>query len=222
MSLIYPRACEACEALLYKHEEMICNSCLMGLPKGNFHKHKNNIVLQILGGRVPVASAASLYVFEKGGKVQRLLHAIKYEGKQSLAIMLGKLLGNELKEVDGFCNADLIIPVPLHVNKLNKRGFNQSEVFSKGLSEALNIAVDANNLFRQTETSTQTRKRKYERWENVKNVFELKNKNALKNKHIVLVDDVITTGATIEAAWQALKEVDGIKLSLATIAFAEK
>lgn len=222
MSLIYPRSCEACETLLYKHEEMICNSCLMGLPKGNFHKNKNNVILQILGGRVPIVSATCLYVFEKGGKVQRLLHAVKYEGKQNLAIMMGELLGDELKEVEGFCNADLIIPIPLHVNKLKKRGFNQSEVFSKGLSKTLNIEVDANNLFRQTDTSTQTRKRKYERWENVKDVFELKNKTTLKNKHIVLVDDVITTGATIEAAWQALKEVEGIRVSLATIAFADK
>lgn len=222
MSLIYPRTCEACEALLYKHEEMVCNSCLTSLPKANFHQNENNQVLQMLGGRVPLTNAACLYVFEKGGRVQRLLHAIKYDGKQNLAILLGNFMGEELKNNTCYSEADLIVPIPLHKNKLKSRGFNQSELFAKGLGESLGIKTNTTNIYRNIETATQTRKRKYERWENVEGVFKIIDPAVFKNKKIVLVDDVITTGATIEAAWLALKEIEGLSVSLATIAFAEK
>jgi ComF family protein len=222
LSLIYPRFCEACDGLLYKHESFMCNTCLISLPKSNYHQNPNNPIIQALSGRMPLVNATSLYVFEKQGKVQKLLHTLKYENQQALGSFLGETLYEDLKTQGFFESIDFIVPVPLHQNKLETRGYNQSECFAKGISDKSEIALDTITLLRETETSTQTKKRKYERWENVKNVFSLSSLETFKNKHILLVDDVVTTGATIEAVWQALKEVEGIKVSIASIAFATK
>ncbi len=222
LSLIYPRQCEACERILFRHEKMLCNKCLLTLPKSNFHLNKNNPILQTMAGRVPLLNASALYVFEKGGRVQKLLHAIKYENQKKLAFMLGQMAAEEVKNDVVFASADFLIPVPLHYKKLKSRGFNQSEVFAQGISEVLRIPLNTKSVIRQTESATQTKKRKYERWENVAGIFALQEKNSLSNKHLVLVDDVVTTGATIEALWQAIKEIEGIRVSLISIAFANK
>jgi ComF family protein len=222
LSLIYPRFCEACNELLYKHESLICNKCIVTLPKSHFHKDPNNPIYQALGGRILLQNATSLFVFEKEGKVQALLHALKYDNQQALGVLLGELLFKDIQHSGFFESVDVIVPVPLHKNKLQLRGYNQSECFAKGIAQAADMALDHTTLIREQETSTQTKKKKYERWENVKNVFALTSAEAFENKHILLVDDVITTGATIEAAWQALKDVKGIRVSLASIAFANK
>lgn len=222
LSLIYPRYCEACDALLYKHEEALCTHCILTLPKSGFHKSTDNPVIKILTGRVPLKQCACLYVFEKGGKVQQLLHHIKYEKQKELALKLGKILSEELKNDTLINGTDVIVPVPLHSEKLKQRGYNQSEWFAKGLQEGLGKPLNATNLLRVKKSSTQTRKRKYERWENVQGVFELQTPSLFENKHILLVDDVITTGATLEAAWEAFKNIERITVSVAAIAFAEK
>lgn len=222
LSLIYPRFCEACDGLLFKHELFVCNKCLLSLPKSNFYKDPNNPVLLALGGRIPLKNASSLYVFEKQGKVQKLLHALKYENQQALGVFLGETFYTDLSVSSFFETIDLIVPVPLHQTKLKLRGFNQSDCFAKGIAQKSGIALNTTNLWRQKETSTQTKKKKYERWENVNNVFALNSLKEFENKHILLVDDVITTGATIEAVWQSLKDVEGISVSLASIAYATK
>lgn len=176
----------------------------------------------MFAGRVPFTDVLSFYVFEKSGKVQRLLHNIKYQDQKELALFLGKQYAKELLK-DGFAiHFDTIIPVPLHKNKLKQRGFNQSEWFAKGLSEELKIPLDTLSMTRPTETSTQTKKRKYERWENVEGIFKINDPAHLSGKHVLIVDDVITTGATIEAAWLALKEVRDVKVSVASLAFAAR
>jgi ComF family protein len=222
LSLIYPRYCEACEALLYKHERVICNKCALGLPKSNFHLNNKNPIVMALGGRVPLQGASSLFVFEKDGKVQNLLHALKYENQQIIGELMGQTFYKDLKNSGFFEGIEFVIPIPLHKKKQKARGYNQSECFAKGISEKSGIPLDTINFTREVETSTQTKKGKAERWANVKDAFSLKDVEAFKNKHILLVDDVITTGATIEGAWQALKDVEGIKISVASIAYAAK
>jgi ComF family protein len=222
LSLIYPRYCEACERLLYKHENMICSHCLIDLPKSDFHILPNNPVSLALAGRVPLEHTAVLYVFEKGGRVQNLLHAIKYEGQSKLAVKLGNLLGEGIKNREEFSSVDYFVPIPLHPDKLKKRGYNQSEAFATGLHHVLKTPISNKQLLRIRNSATQTRKHKFERWENVDGIFTVQQPENFENKHVLLVDDVITTGATLEAAWQALKDIKGIRVSVAAIAFAEK
>ncbi len=222
MSLIYPRRCEACVNNLFKHETFICNRCKLNLPKSNYHQGTQNELSQTFAGRVPLEKSLCFYIFEKSGKVQRLLHAIKYQGQKELAQYLGTLYAQELLKEKVLSEIDLVIPIPLHKKKLKTRGFNQSEWFAKGLAEALEKPLNTTLVERVQETSTQTKKKKYQRWENVEGIFKLKDKVTLANKHILLVDDVITTGATIEAAWMALKDTEGIKISVISIAFAAR
>lgn len=222
LSLIYPRHCEACANSLFKHETFICNHCRLNLPKSNYHKNTENELTRTFAGRVPLQNSLCFYLFEKNGKVQKLLHAIKYQNQKELALFVGSLYAKDLEKEKPINDFDVIVPIPLHRKKLKVRGFNQSEWFAKGLAGVLKKPLDISSFERAQETSTQTKKKKYQRWENVEGIFSLKNKQAFINKHILLVDDVITTGATIEAAWMALKDVEGVKISVASIAFAER
>ena len=222
MSLIYPRHCEACANGLFKHEIYICNHCKLNLPKSNYHKNEHNELSQTFAGRVPLSNSLCFYLFEKSGKVQKLLHAIKYQDQKELARFIGDLYAQELVKTTINDDVNVIIPVPLHKKKLKQRGYNQSEWFARGLANVLEKPLDVNSFERVHETSTQTKKKKYQRWENVEGIFKIKDHSALVNKHVLLVDDVITTGATIEAAWLALKDIEGIKISVASIAFAAR
>jgi ComF family protein len=220
LSLIYPVCCEACGAELYNHEKHLCNLCRVSLPKSNFHIHDDNPVMRAFAGRFPLAHAFSYFIYEKSGKVQQLIHTIKYHGKKELAEYLGQLYGQELLQSGIAYYVDTVVPVPLHRNKLKARGFNQSEWFARGLATGLGKKLNVTALNRIRETSTQTRKKKFERWENVEGIFELTRPDEFKDSHVLLVDDVITTGATLEAAWQALQRAEGITISVASIAFA--
>lgn len=222
MSLIYPRFCEACGRHLFQHEKYICRFCYLNLPKSSFHLNKINSVSLALAGRVPLEQVLCLYLFEKKGRVQQLIHAIKYQNQKELAVYLGEVLGREFTLSGNTHLFDLIIPIPLHKNKLKKRGYNQSEFFSKGLSKGLKCQLLNDTLIRISDSATQTRKKKFERWENVEGIFKINAPEKLKNKHVLIVDDVITTGATIDSAWQSIKEIEGVKVSVACIAFARK
>lgn len=201
---------------------MVCNYCYVNLPKSNFHLQENSELDKVFYGRVPINAAGSFYVFEKSGRVQQLLHQIKYKGNKMLARQLGSWYAHSLKDDTKFSNSHLIIPVPLHPKKLKQRGFNQSEEFAIGLSEVWNIPVIINNLVRTDFTSTQTKKRKFERWENVKDKFILNDPGSLNGKAIILVDDVITTGATIDACYQALSKAEGVRINVLSLAYASK
>lgn len=222
LSLIYPRHCEACSRNLYRHERYLCTHCRITLPRSNYHKLAASPLYMTFAGRVPLIMACSYLLYEKSGKVQKLLHAIKYQDQRELAVHLGKLYAEDLASAKTFSAVDLIIPVPLHHTKFKSRGFNQSEQFALGLASGLNKDISTHYLKRVKETSTQTRKKKYERWENVEGIFEVQESQALYGKHVLLVDDVITTGATIEASWQAMRKVEDIKISVASIAFADR
>jgi competence protein ComFC len=221
MSLIYPRSCEACGQPLFRHERLICNLCILRLPKSDFHLKYPNTLSQTLGGRVPLEKTLCLYVFEKSGKVQRMVHAIKYQGQKELAILLGNMLAKEYMHPGNEISFDSIVPVPLHPKKEKLRGYNQSVEFAKGISEVFKRPLHDDILIRVKESATQTRKKKFDRWENVEGIFALRDKGAFQNQHVLLVDDVVTTGATVDAAWQCLKEVEGLKISIACLAFAK-
>lgn len=220
ITLVYPRNCIACGNSLFKHEEQVCNYCYVHLPKSNFHVHKDNPVAKLFYGRVPLQLAGSFYIFQKTGSIQKILHAIKYKGNRELAALMGRWYAEDLSVAEELNSADLIIPVPLHTKKQKQRGYNQSEEFAKGLSEKLNKPLNTTCLRRKEFTSTQTQKSKFERWQNVEDVFEVKDVQLLINKHVILVDDVITTGATLEACCHQLQDVEGIKISVLSIAYA--
>ena len=222
LALIYPRNCVSCGNSLFKHEEQVCNYCYTNLPKTNFHKQQRNPVDALFYGRTPLLLASSFYLFTKKGSIQKILHAIKYKHNKDLAVLVGKWYAEDLKTNDIISKADFIIPVPLHSKKFKIRGYNQSEEFARGLAEGLQIPLNTSVLIRKEFTETQTKKSKYERWENVEEVFELIAPETFKNKHVIIVDDVITTGATIEACCQLLQQIEEIQISVLSIAYADK
>lgn len=219
-SLIYPNNCLACGNNLFRNEHIICTSCLFHLPKTNYHLEKDNPISQTFWGRTQINTAAAYYYFSKAGKVQHLVHQLKYKGKKEVGIYIGELYGKELMNTESFGKTDVIIPVPLHPKKEKKRGFNQSEVFAIGLSSSMKLPIDTTSLIRTFASETQTKKTRFKRWENVKEIFSLQDAEKLKNKHILLVDDVITTGATIEACANLLNTIEGVTINIASIAVA--
>ncbi len=218
-SLIYPRVCNACSKSLFKHEYLICNLCYVSLPKTNFHLNNDNPVQKIFYGRADVKLAASFLLFQKKGSVQKMLHALKYKSKPEVGQLLGKWYGADLKKSQVFSTCDYIIPVPLHKKRARKRGYNQSEYFAKGLSDELNIPVLTDVLLKKHFTETQTYKTREERWQNTLNSFEIKNSEIIKGSTILLVDDVITTGATTEACILQLQETSNATIYVASIAY---
>jgi len=220
ISLLFPKICAACGNSLWKQEETVCLSCEFHLPRTNFHLALGNPVSQLFWGRVNLESAAAFLYFNKGNKVQRLIHQLKYKGRKDIGIYLGRQYGQHLKFSPFFQTVQLIVPVPLHPKKLLQRGYNQSEQFAIGLGETMRIPVDPYAICRKKETETQTKKSRFRRWQNVAEVFDVTNPATMEMKHVLLVDDVITTGATLESCIHALSSIPGIRISVATIAAA--
>jgi ComF family protein len=221
VSLLLPELCAACRENLVANEDLICTDCRFNLPFTNFHLQPDNIVAQQFWGKIPLQAAYALYYFAKGGKIQNLMHQFKYKGVKQIGNLLGNIAGGQLNKNDVFSAVDLIVPVPLHKKRMLQRGYNQSACFAEGLAEKLNATVEVNNLVRETATETQTHKSRFARFENMQEVFTIKNPERLINKHVLLVDDVITTGSTLEACGAELLKIKGLKLSIATIAYAE-
>lgn len=218
--LVYPELCVSCDKPLNTGEKCLCTSCRFHLPKTNFHLEEVNPIIKHFWGKVKVEAAAAYFLFTKGEKVQHLIHQLKYRKRKDIGVFLGELYGYDLKKSAVFSTVDVIIPVPLHPKKLRKRGYNQSECFAEGLSQSLKVPYDVRSLKRKKETQTQTRKHRFERFENVNNVFSVTKPEQLKGKHILLVDDVITTGSTLVACAEALLAVPGTKVSIVAIAYA--
>lgn len=216
--LIFPSHCEACDNVLYKNEEIICTKCLYELPRNNFSSDADNSILNLFAGRLPLKSAVALFSFQKESKFRKLLHKLKYKNKPEIGILLGMELGAEMQKSNNFNDIDFIVPVPLHPNRQKQRGYNQSEMIAIGIAKILNINISIDNFIRNEETTTQTKKTKEERWQNVAGKFLIKDENIFKNKHILLVDDVLTTGATLEACGEFFVKIDNLKLSIAVLA----
>jgi ComF family protein len=194
-------------------------SCQFSLPRTNYHLDKENPLTKVFWGRVDVQNAAAFYFFKKKGKVQNLLHHLKYKGVKEVGERIGELYGFDLLKSDWLEDIDYIIPVPLHPKKMKKRGYNQSEYFAKGLSKSTNKKLETTVLYRNKHSDTQTKKSRFNRWENVSEIFDVNNAELIAGKHILLVDDVVTTGATIEASVQALQKAN-CSVSIVAIATA--
>lgn len=217
--LFFPDTCYTCESVLQDGENHLCTNCLHELPLTNFCTEKDNIIEKIFYGRIPLQAATTLFYFHKKGNVQKLIHQLKYKGNQNIGQFSGNWLGENIMQSNRFDKIDCIIPVPLHPKKLKQRGYNQLTVFGNSLSNILNKPFYDDILLRKEHNEAQAFKKLSERSEVKDNIFEIINSDKIKNKHILLIDDVITTGATLESCSISILKVAGTKISLATIAY---
>lgn len=221
INLFFPQICEACKLPLKDNEKVVCVSCRHELPITNFHFENNDAVKKVLYGRAELENATALLHFSKKGLVQELLHNLKYRGHEQIGEFLGDWLGAELKTVENYRNINVVIPVPIHKNKRRERGYNQVTKFGKAIAYALNCDYREDALKKVERTKTQVFKDRVTRFDDAKKRFAVGNFSNLENKHILLVDDIITTGATIENCVALLKTIEGAKISVATMAIAE-
>jgi ComF family protein len=220
LSLLFPRLCCGCGIPLVRNESVICTDCYLSIPKTNYHLTPGNPVSQLFWGRCTIEKAAAFSFYTKGSRIRRIIHKLKYDGLTDAGLLMGKIYATGLTE-SGFLNdIDLIIPVPLHPSKKRKRGFNQCDYICDGISGISGIPVNRTSLIRVTRSDTQTRKSRYDRWLNVEGIFEVKGEEELSGKHLLLVDDVITTGSTIEACANELLKVKDVKVSVIALAVA--
>lgn len=216
LSLIYPNVCLGCTKTLLKGEELICMECRVNLPKANYHRYQENPLFVRVSTNNRVRSATAFLKFQKRGIVQKLLHALKYKGRSDLGIRLGTWYGHELNTVKP--QIDYIIPVPLHHLKEKKRGYNQAQKIALGLSSSLNIPILEDAIVRSRNTNSQTRKSKVERVQNVEGIYESIKDDSIQNKSLLLVDDVITTGATTGSLIDLLSEKGAKEIHIACLA----
>lgn len=220
--LFYPRVCNGCGGELVTGEQFICLNCYEALQPTFLAAKQDNSLWRNLSVRMPIASATAMFYFNKDGIIQNLLHQLKYKGKRDLGIHLGKEYGRYLLQYDFFKSIDVVIPVPLHATKQKQRGYNQSELLAKGMAASLNASVNTKCLVRKVYTETQTHKNREERWQNVMDAFALQDGAQLKGKHVLIIDDVLTTGATMEACVKTLSEIEGVTISIASLAYTDE
>lgn len=212
--------CVACGRRLVTQERYLCLHCMEDLPRTRFHADPANKVAQLFWGRVPVEHATAWLFFRKGSRYQRLVHYLKYKGLKEIGDEMGRLFGSELKG-SPFEEVEVVVPLPLHRKRERQRGYNQSEWIARGIADSLGIPLSVGNLVRSRITSTQTRKNRFERWQNVEGIFTVLRPQEYTGRHVLVVDDVVTTGATLEAAVVALRDAGSSRVSLATLACAE-
>lgn len=225
--MVYPVVCEGCNKPLVGGEQVLCIACAAMLPETRYHAEPENESVLRFAGRLPFVHATSLAYFTADGLLQHLMHGLKYAGKKDIGIYLGKRLGSAIAQArpmpggtEWLADIDLIVPVPLHPKKQYKRGYNQSMLIAEGISKTTGIPVDAHALERVRQTESQTKKTRTERLANMEEAFRIKPGTDLHGKHALLCDDVLTTGATLEACALALLKQETIKISIATIGIA--
>lgn len=221
IDIIYPKTCDACGEPLLGGEKLICTQCLVSLPHTNVHLNADVLIERRFWGKVNMAHTLAYLRFAKKSKVQKLLHQLKYKNKPELGVLLGELYGRDLKEAGFDKNIDLIIGVPLHIEKEKQRGYNQANCIAEGLSKALEVPYDTTVARKVLNTDTQTKKSRFERFMNVKDAFDITDKSKIAGKRIAIVDDVLTTGSTIEAFAEVLLQNGCVAVSVITIAIAD-
>lgn len=217
LDILFPNLCRSCKRPLNIGEEIICTSCRHKLPQTDYHLYKNNKVEKIFYGRSKIEFASSFLFFNKSGLTQNLIHSLKYRGHQEIGTLIGNWYGTKLKN-DTNISFDFIVPVPLHRHKENKRGYNQVDTFGKALAKIFDAKYSKSNLVRIYKSETQTKKSRFARWLNVKEIFNLNDSELFKNKRVLLIDDVVTTGATLDACCYELSKSPEIKISIVTMA----
>ncbi len=220
LNLFFPKVCLACSNILMDNEVHVCTNCRHDLPLTNFHFEDPDQVKKVFYGRVKLENAASLLRFQKKGIVQQLIHNLKYKGHQEVGKFLGEWLGEELASIADYKYVDVVIPVPLHKRKLKKRKYNQVSFFAYEIAKSLNAKCIENVLIKTTNVESQVKKNRLARWNSSDEIFSTQNLNLIDNKHVLLVDDLITTGATIEACANQLLKAKNIKISVASMAIA--
>lgn len=221
IKLFYPDVCLGCSKLLSDNENLICIVCRHELPLTNHLVNSRNEAMRKFDGKIPVEHASSMLYYHKKGIAQSLIHHLKYKNQQEIGSILGKWYAQDLMRIETFTNIDFIIPVPLHTKRLKERGYNQVDTFCKSLSEELNIPYETNLLLRNEYAITQSKKGLVERNKVNSNTFIISNSEKFQNKHFLLVDDVLTTGATLETCAKTLLNIPNIKISIVTMAFSQ-
>lgn len=222
LHLFFPHTCAGCGSDILGHDQLLCLHCIDRLPHTGFHRFAGNPVEKIFWGRLPIACATSFLYFTKSSVLQRLVHQFKYHGKAEIGDYIGRRMGEVLREASRFEPIDALVPLPLFASRERKRGYNQSGVLCDGIAEIMQVPVLKNVITRKSATETQTRKSRTERWTNIAGRFELVQPEAVRDKHILLVDDVITTGATLEACGNELIAGGNTRLSIFTMAYSSR
>jgi len=218
--LLYPKLCGGCGNHLYENEEVVCVYCRASLPLSGECDFENNASEKLFWGKVPITAAASFLFFQKKSSTQHLLHQLKYQQKEIIGEWLGEQFAYSLQSKGRFAAVEIIIPVPLHPSRIKFRGFNQCDAIARGMASVLQIPIANGILIRSVATQSQTKKNRFQRFENMNSVFSLAQASAIKGKNILLLDDVLTTGATLVSAAQVLQQAGSNKLFVGAIAKA--
>lgn len=220
LHLLFPHVCEGCGSDLVSTHNLLCLHCISSLPQTFFELHPDNPIEKIFLGRIPISSATAQYYFTKESLMQHLVGQFKYRGNKELGLYLGNLMGTSLVQSSRFMDVDALIPLPLFTAKEHKRGFNQAAILCDGMAAIMKIPVLKDVLIRTKHTDSQTTKNRVERWQNIEGKFRLVNEKAVEGKRVLLVDDVVTTGATLEAGSRALLQAEEVQVSIATLCFS--
>ncbi|WP_240040738.1 ComF family protein [Pseudocnuella soli] len=220
LHLIFPHCCTGCGNDMLQANQVLCTTCADALPRTHFEHHANNPIEKIFWGRLPITYASAQYFFTKDSVMQNLMHALKYRGNKEVGLWLGKTIGAQLFSTNRFMQVDALVPLPLYPEKEHQRGYNQARVLCDGMAQAMQKPVLHQAVIRTHHTESQTKKTRVERWQNMEGRFLVADPGALQGKHLLLVDDVVTTGATLEACGRCLLDVPDVRLSIATLCCA--
>lgn len=219
--IVFPPTCMGCKLPLLEAEDIVCTRCRMNLPMALLHENKDLLLADMLYGRVPIELSTTLFYYGKGGIVQALIHELKYRGQEQISAFLGRWLGAALQEYPAWQEVNIVIPIPVHARRRRQRGYNQVHGFAKEVAKALHAQLDEKSLVKSIHTSKQAQRKLTARQDDALNPFQLINAEAMKNRHVLIVDDVATSGATLEKACSLFMDVPGVTISIATMAIAD-